>query len=88
MNTLRDFMLKDLTPTEMESYKQYTRHNNTMETDWITKVSKQRDAILSLDPRCNCGGYININEYGNGKCSIGHNTNRILNRYIKLLQHS
>ena len=76
------FLIRKCNQAEKQSYIQYIKYNDTFQTSWITKVSKQRDNILCLNLRCECGTYIHVNEKGNAYCSNNHSCKKIVYQVI------
>ena len=69
--TVKEFLIRTLDEGELQSYLQYIG-GDVKQTDWIEKVSEQRDYILAKELRCStCNNYISIFETGVCKCSIG-----------------
>ncbi len=76
------FLLRKCNQAEKQSYIRYIKYNDTFQTSWITKVSKQRDNILCLNLTCECGTYIHVNEKGNAYCSNNHSCKKIVYQVI------
>lgn len=81
-NFILGFLLRKCNQDEKQSYIQYIKYNDFSQTLWITKMAKQRDAILCLNLKCECDTYIHINEKGNAYCDNHHPCKKIVYQVI------
>lgn len=74
---INTFLLSTCNDSEKNSYIQYI-NGNISETQWIEKVSLQRDCILLKNLKCSCGKYIHVNEKGRCYCDEKHSCENIV----------